>query len=184
MAQRAGAPKLRFEITPDPGSLARAFFTAADMLSQVLERDVPSQFADEIIDLMRTRTRSGHRSAEGRSGGAFEPYSEKYAEFKGVARNAVDLTLGDSMLDSLFPTVEPDAIIIGFEGTHPEAEVDNELLAFWHQEGTERDNTPYMPARPFFGLTEEEEDFVVMAMQRIVETVTAPRMQTQIDGAR
>ncbi len=181
MAQRAGAPKLSFEITPDPGSLARAFFTAADMLSQVLERDVPSQFADEIIELMRTRTRSGHRSAEGRTGGTFEPYSEKYAAFKGVARNAVDLTLGESMLDSMFPTIEPDAIIIGFEGKHTEADVDNEVVAFWHQHGVKKTN---LPARPFFGLTEEEEDFVVMAMQRIVETVTAPRMQTQIDGAR
>ena len=81
----------------------------------------------------------------------------------------------------MFPTIEPDAIIIGFEGKHPEADVDNEVVAFWHQHGVKKTN---LPARPFFGLTEEEEDFVVMAMQRIVETVTAPRMQTQIDGAR
>ena len=66
------------------------------------------EFADlarnEIID----RTQNG-KNIDGRR---FPQYTEDYAEFKGVSRNDVDLTLFGDMLNSIETEISGDNVII------------------------------------------------------------------------
>lgn len=183
---KGATPRLFFEMVPDPASLQSAFSTAADILSTVVERDVGAEFGDQVAALIRERTRGGHTGTQGRTGQKLKNYSEDYARRKGVAVTAVDYTLSGQLLDAMVGAKEGADIVVRFEGPHNPATafwtpgkllsgggMSNEMLAIWLQK---RD--------PFFGLTGEEEDFVVDAMRRIVETTTTPKIQAAIAGAR
>lgn len=171
-----GWPEFQIIMAPRPGSMQRAFSRAAEQLSHMTSRDVPREFAEQIANTIRERTRIDRLSAEGRSGGRFTPYTKDYAEDKGVPQTHVDLTLSGQMLDSMHGRMERDAIIIYFKGRHEDADMANHELAAIHHKGI-----PPMPERPFFDLTEEEEDFVVTAMQRILEH-TITRLEDEMRG--
>ena len=73
----------------------------------------------KIAEFIRDRTRSGkgHRASTGRDYNLSGiPYSKAYAEFKGVSRGDVDLTLDGTMLDSIehLPTTSRGSVTVGF----------------------------------------------------------------------
>lgn len=180
-------PDFEFQFRPEPASFGRAFFRSAQLLSEIVERDVPGEFAQQMGNLIRERTRTDMRSAEGRSGQAFNPYSPTYAAAKGVSRTAVDITLSGQLLDSITGRQEGNELVIFFAGQHREATafatpgrlissggMSNETLARIIQEEQRR---------PFFGFTDEEVDFVAIQMQRIVDRTTVPNIEAELQGA-
>jgi hypothetical protein len=112
-------------------------------LSEVLGR-TPSEvesreFMDEAINLIIERTQAGFDI----NGRAFKQYSEDYAEFKGVSRGDVDLTLTSAMLAGINGETQ-DARVRIF------VDPDQVPKAFNHCTGDT------LPRRNFFGLTAEE----------------------------
>lgn len=169
-------------LTP-PQAIAAAFNDAADRLSEMIGRDVKQEFADQIANLIRQRIRSG----EDREGRQFTPYSPFTAAAKGVPTVPVTLTESGDMLDAITGIVEEDAIAVRFEGES--GGLDAELLMFFHQHGTRTRGTgvpgettePGIPARPGFGLTDQERDFIILAMQQVWENVTTRDAQATLD---
>ena len=111
---------------------------------------------NEIVKEIRNRTRREKRPFEGT---AFAPYSEKYAEKKGVSVDDVDLTLLRDMLDSISITdISQDSVTIGFDSSR---EIPK---AFNHHTGDT------VPERPFFGVEEGELDKVARRLRSEINT--------------
>lgn len=103
-------------------------------------------FAQEAIERIIDRTQSGRDIR----GNQFKQYSKEYAEFKGVSRSDVDLTLFGDMLLSVQPRFQGDKVIIEI----PREETDK---AYGHLSGFKGHPTiKDGPKRDFFGLNREE----------------------------
>lgn len=163
-------------LTP-PAVIARAFEVAADRLSEIIGRDVRAEFAQQIANQIRQRIRSGRDINDQ----PFVPRSD-----------GSPATLSDSgnMLDALTGIVEGGDMVIKFQGKGGRRqELDAELLMLFHQKGTRSRGTgrpgetvePGLPARPGFGFTPNERDFILLAMERIWENVTARDAQATLD---
>jgi hypothetical protein len=112
-------------------------------LSEVLGRN-PSEveareFLDEAINLIMERTQAGFDI----NGRAFKQYSEDYAQFKGVSRGDVDLTLTSAMLAGTAGEVDGSRVKLFVEA-------DQVPKAYNHNVGDT------LPKRTYFGLTTEE----------------------------
>jgi hypothetical protein len=112
-------------------------------LSEVLGRN-PSEveareFLDEAINLIIERTQAGFDI----NGRAFKQYSEEYAQFKGVSRGDVDLTLTSAMLSGTAGEVDGSRVKLFVEA-------DQVSKAYNHNVGDT------LPKRTYFGLTTEE----------------------------
>lgn len=142
-------------------------------LSELLGREpTPTEkeaFISEAIDLMIERTQSGVDL----NGKKFKPYTKEYAEFKGVSRGDVDLTLFGSMLSSLDGAADNDSVTLFINDETETAK------AFGHISGFE--GHPTIPngkyKRKFFGINENEAELIaakieeapVRELARIVE---------------
>ena len=96
-------------------------------------------FAELAIETIKNRTLDGQTI----NGGKFKKYSKKYADFKGVTQNSVDLFLEGDMLNSLDYEV-----------------VDNKPKIYLNDEevpkGYNHNVGDTLPKRPWFGLTDSE----------------------------
>ncbi len=148
-----------------PIDLRVAYGRAADRLSEFIGKDVTLGMAAQIRDLVVERTRSGQGIE-----GTFAGYAASTQKQKGVGAQPVTLTGPGRWLDMLIGKIDADgdAIVIRFDDTEATA------IFTFHQVGTEGGER--MPARPWLGLTSEEEMFVFAAMQRIVASQTVPDM--------
>lgn len=97
-------------------------------------------FAEIAIEQINNRTLDGKTI----NGGKFKKYSKKYAEFKGVTRDSVDLFLEGDMLDSL------DA---EENGNKVKILIDNDLET---KKGYNHHMGDTLPKRPWFGITTDE----------------------------
>jgi hypothetical protein len=121
-------------------------------------------FAEMAIERINQRTLDGQTV----NGGSFAPYSEKYAEAKGVSRNSVDLFLDGDMLDSLDYDINEDT------GTVTILINNDEVLprAYNHHVGDT------LPRRPWFGITPDEvEELTALIPEESDETETTSREQ-------
>jgi hypothetical protein len=96
-------------------------------------------FRDEAVNLIIERTQAGFDI----NGRPFKQYSEDYAEFKGVSRGDVDLTLTSAMLAATNGEIGDSRVRLFVEP-------DQVLKAFNHCTGDT------IPRREYFGLTTEE----------------------------
>jgi hypothetical protein len=117
------------------------------------ERALRLAIAQSVIDYIRDRTQSGQSV----SGGSFKPYSKEYrdsAEFQILkgGDTTVNLTLTGSMLADMDVLNDgPNTITIGFTDTTETAK------AYNHNVGDS------VPARPFFGVSEDEALDLIMS---------------------
>jgi hypothetical protein len=134
-------------------------------LSEVLGRtptDVEArEFLDQAIDLIIERTQSGV-DINGRD---FVRYSEDYAEFKGVSRGDVDMTLTSAMLAGINGEADGTRVKIFVEP-------DQVPKAFNHCKGDT------LPRRNFFGLNTEEIETIASSLG--VANVFEQRQQLNI----
>lgn len=105
-------------------------------------------FAELAIETIKNRTLDGQTI----NGGKFKKYSKKYADFKGVTQNSVDLFLEGDMLNSLDYEVVDDK---------PKIVIDDDTetaKGYAHQTGFKghRVLDGKVPKRPWFGLTDSE----------------------------
>lgn len=99
-------------------------------------------FYNLAVDKIVSRTADG-RDINGRN---FTPYSESYAEAKGVSRNSVDLILTGDMLSSFKENqAQPNMVEIKIEGGV------NAKKAYNHDTGDT------LPQREFFGFSNERD---------------------------
>lgn len=128
-------------------------------LEEVLGRRVSEvearQFIDDAINLIIERTQSG----EDINGKSFKEYSKDYAEFKGVSRGAVDLTLMGDMLAAVNGENEGTRVRLFIES-------DQVPKAYNHNVGDT------LPKRTFFGLTNSEIESIAggLGVANIAET--------------
>ena len=105
--------------------------------NNALKMEIGEAYVQEI----KARAQSGNRLG----GGKMRRYTKAYAEFKGVGRDDVDLTLTSDMLESLSVIgLSDNGVIIGFN------QPDQDPKAFNHDTGDT------LPRRPFFGLQKNE----------------------------
>ena len=110
--------------------------------------------------LVVDRTRKG-RDSTGVKGKAFKKYSKKYAEYRGSKgrKTRVDLTFTGNLLSSITHSAKKSQAVIFFRKSH------ENLKAHGLHNGNPKHN---VPARPFFGLTRDEERKI---MRMIAESV-------------
>lgn len=112
-----------------------------ELIGRTPTDDEKNRFTLAAIELINDRTLDGKDI----NGKKFTKYSEKYAEQKGVSRDAVDMFLTGSMLDginSISSTV--NTVTFGIEGGVDALKSDN------HNNGVT------LPTREFFGITKAE----------------------------
>lgn len=118
-----------------------------DLLGRSPTSEEKKAFVQKAIDLMIERSQSG-RDREGRS---FFPYSEKYADRKGVSPNDVDMTLFGDMLLSINSESTRDKVTIKIDDS------DEAIKAYAHMKGFPGHKTiKNGPVREFFGITDDE----------------------------
>lgn len=100
-------------------------------------------FAELAIDRINNRTLDG----ETVNGGKFKRYTKKYADFKGVTRDSVDMFLDGDMLDSIGRRTSKEKSSTVFIQIEKGLQTKK---AFNHNTGDT------LPKRPFFGLTDDE----------------------------
>ena len=116
-------------------------FNLKDLLGYKPSEAQKELFFNLAVDKMVNRTASG-RDISGRS---FTPYSESYAEKKGVSRNSVDLILTGDMLGSFeSSSTQPNMVEIKIEG-------EEAPKAYNHDVGDT------LPRREFFGFNSEDD---------------------------
>lgn len=112
------------------------------------------QVASEIIDFIIDRSKQG----KNKNGRNFPKYTKEYAKFKGVSRDAVDLTLDDEMLNEMqLLSHKSGELLIGYErGSDENAKADGNIR------GTYGKPSPIPgKARDFLGISKTQ-------LQRIV----------------
>lgn len=110
-------------------------------------------FAELAVDTIKTRTLDGQTI----NGGKFKKYSKKYADFKGVTQDSVDLFLEGDMLDSVNYETKDDSVKIYVES-------DQVPKSYNHNEGDT------LPKRPWFGLTDSEASQIANQLKDSKET--------------
>ncbi len=120
-------------------------------------------FYNLAVDRIVQRTANG-RDIDNRN---FTPYSEEYAEKKGVSRNSVDLILTGDMLNAFEENQrQPNMVEIKIEGG-----IDAKK-AYNHDKGDT------LPKREFFGFKKESDIMdIVMAVDAIKEQKEQPASQ-------
>lgn len=119
-------------------------------------------FFELAVDRMVDRTLRGQDI----NGSAFTPYTEEYAEKKGVPRSSVDLTLTGDMLSS-FEESQPEKDVVKIQ-----IDEDETGKAYGHISGFKgHKSIKNGPVRNFFGLKEDAE------LARIVREVDVARGQ-------
>ena len=116
-------------------------------------REEAQEFAEMARDLVIDRTQNSTK----RGGGKFEKYSKDYAKFKGSSE--VDLTLFGDMLESIDSRVSGSKAFIFV----PPSDELNTKKAYNHHVGDT------VPARPFFGLTNDEAREIADQTRRVVD---------------
>lgn len=112
-------------------------------------------FAQEAIEEINQRTLDGTTV----DGGSFVPYSEDYAEKKGVSRNSVDLFLEGDMLNNLTYDIDPDRGVVEILLTGEEA-----AKGYNHHVGDT------LPRRRWFGLTPDEVESIANQVAEDVDS--------------
>lgn len=122
-------------------------------LSELLGREAndieKEAFIDEAINLIIERTQSGVDI----NGKSFRPYSEDYADFKGVSRGDVDMTYKGDMLLALDGMIDSDKVVL-FVNDETET-----LKSYNHNVGDT------LPKRKFFGLTPAEAELIAAKVE-------------------
>lgn len=144
-------------------------FNLQELLNREPTEADKSEFLERAVDLIVERTQSN--KPLGGHGGKFKNYSEKYAEWKGVSVNEVDLTLSQDMLDSINGEDLGDGEIKIKVGDGD----DETKKAYNHNVGDT------LPKRTFFGLTQKEAKAIagqIGVTKKTRETTQEPRRQT------
>lgn len=112
-----------------------------DLLGRTPSEEEKDAFVLGAIAVIEDRTQSG----DDLSGNSFKPYSQDYAEDKGVSRNDVDLFGDGDMFDAIEPVrFTRDTVEYGI------VDGDQAPKAYNHQVGDT------LPKREWFGITAEE----------------------------
>jgi hypothetical protein len=113
-------------------------------------------FAELAIETIKNRTLDGQTI----NGGKFKKYSKKYADFKGVTQDSVDLFLEGDMLNSLDYEVVDNKPKIYLDDTEV-------------PKGYNHNVGDTLPKRPWFGLTDSEAQNIA---ESIKETPTEKKI--------
>jgi len=125
------------------------------LLGEAPTQDQKSRFAREAIEVINQRTLDGKDVDESK----FTPYSEAYAERKGVTPDSVDLFLSGDMLESLKLTKDtPHTVSFGIEGG------DAAKKSYYHNTGTAKGGKK----REFFGITRSEAEKIAESIKKDV----------------
>ena len=137
-------------------------------LSEIYGRKPTRDEAFNFIESAKERIIERSQSNEDVNGNSFTIYSKDYAEFKGVGRSDVDMTLFGDMLEAIdgqFAGPNVTLEITGAEATK----------AYAHMTGYKGHPTiKNGPKREFFGLTDSEAEAIALSVERTVERV-APK---------
>lgn len=135
----------------------------ADLLGREPSRMEVIEFADAFKNEVIDRTQSG-KNLNNRN---FKQYSKDYAEFKGVSRNDVDLTLFGDMLESLKTEVNGSRVTLKIDDSAQAAK------AFGHVSGYEGHPTiKDGPKRDFFGLNRKDAERLANQISRVTRDTT------------
>jgi len=117
-----------------------------DLLGRAPTEFEKDAFVQEALQRIEDRTLDG----DDINGDTFTPYSEEYAESKGVSRNSVDLFSDGDMFDSMEDLGSTrDTVNFGI------VDGDEAPKAFNHQKGDT------LPQREWFGITQEEAEEII-----------------------
>ena len=121
-------------------------------------------FGEAAIEQINNRTLDGKKF---NSRGSFAPYSDAYADKKGVDKNNVDLFLEGDMLDSLeYKKKNKSTVAIKLDGGDGNINV---------KKGYNHHTGDTLVARPWFGITEAETKRIV---KEIKETPSRTRKES------
>lgn len=107
-----------------------------------------------VIEYITARTESGYD----KNGEKFEPYSQDYAQLKGVSRSDVDLILSGEMLSELrLVSSSPRELVIGYKGVSSElvGKIEGNIL------GTYGKSSPVTKGRDFLGIDEADLEVLI-----------------------
>jgi phage gpG-like protein len=128
-------------------------------LDEIYGREPTSQEAQNFIELAKERIIERSQSGVDLNNEKFKRYSEDYADFKGVSRSDVDMTLFGDMLLSVNGDATRNGVRISISG-------DEASKAFGHMTGFRGHPTiKNGPKREFFGLTNDEAELIAEAVQ-------------------
>lgn len=130
--------------TISPNKMELYINVADELGTRKLDRDIVEAYGQAVIDAIVERTQDG----KSLNGSKFRRYTKEYADFKGVSRDDVDLTLTSDMLESLAVVKSTaNTVTIGFVG-------DQDGKA--HGNHTGKDGAVPKMRRPFFGVQKQE----------------------------
>lgn len=112
-------------------------------------------FAELAIEQIKQRTLDGQTF----NGGKFKKYTKRYADFKGVTQDSVDLFLEGDLLDSI--TVDSSSV-------KPKIYVDGDLQV---KKGYNHHVGDTLPKRSWWGLRDDEAEMLAEAVKEVVEEV-------------
>lgn len=92
-------------LTESINELSQTFDTK-EIFGESINTRTKREFAESVINLIQTRSNSGKTLFNGN----FKKYSKKYADFKGVSRSDVDMTLFGDMLGDLEYEINGDIV--------------------------------------------------------------------------
>jgi hypothetical protein len=122
-------------------------------------------FAQMAIERINQRTLDG----ETVNGGSFAPYSEEYADKKGVSKDSVDLFLEGDMLDSLSYEISDSNVKIY---------VDGDLQV---KKGYNHHVGDTLKKRPWFGITPNEVGEIISSLPESDDNQATTRRLTLAD---
>lgn len=116
--------------------------------------------AGEVESQSRRRIGEERRSPEGE---AWEPWSERYAKKRKGGHQL--LQSEGHLLDSIQYSV----------GVHSATVGSNLIYAAIHQHGGEGVGRPWLPARPYLGISQENQDDIVSVIDDFIDAVMSER---------
>lgn len=131
-------------------------------LAEIYGRDPTTEELVEFADAAKNEIIDRTQQGRDIDGNRFASYEKEYADFKGVSRNDVDLTLFGDMLDGLNTQVRGSRVFISMDQ-------DQAAKAHGNIEGTYGQSSPIPgKARDFFGLREADARAIARQVQRVV----------------
>jgi hypothetical protein len=131
-----------------------------------LPKEIREELAQAIVSHIQTRTRDEQVGCNLQTRRNYSlgnrPYTEKYADKKGVSEGDVDLTLSSEMLDKIeVLNIRPDSITVGFSDTSIHGKVEG------NQKGTYGQSAPIKgKARPFLQISKGD-------LNRLIDEITS-----------